>query len=342
MVGMKIPAPLLAVAKRLGPLRDQVVFVGGMIRGLLVTDPAAGPPRPTDDVDLIVDVPSRQAYHELGDRLRELGFQEDTEEGAPICRWMVDGVRTDVMPIDPAILGFSNVWYADARDHVSITSTPDGDLRHLDGPHFCATKLEAFASRAGGDLYHHDLEDFIGLVDERERLVDEIGTAPKEVRDFLAETVAALLASQPFLEALPGHLPGDSASQGRLPLLVSRLRRIAGLRTPTATPAGPLSIFPPPPPVAVPSRATRRAPAPFGPSIEGPSAAAGPVLLRSSNLRSAEYDARTGALTVGFHRGRSYVYTGVPPAIYEGLLGAYSAGRYFHRWIRNRYPYRRL
>src|SRR5688572_7597047 len=98
---MKIPPSLIAVAKRLGPLRDRVVFVGGMIRGLLVTDPAAGPPRPTDDVDLIVDVPSRQAYHELGDKLRELGFREDVEEDAPICRWVVDGVRADVMPIDP-------------------------------------------------------------------------------------------------------------------------------------------------------------------------------------------------------------------------------------------------
>jgi hypothetical protein len=339
---MKIPPSLVAVAKRLGPLRERVVFVGGMIRGLLVTDPAAGPPRPTDDVDLIVDVPSRQAYYELGEQLRELGFQEDVEEGAPICRWVVDGVRADVMPIDPGILGFSNVWYAGASDHARITKTPDGEFRHLDGPHFCATKLEAFASRAEGNLYHHDLEDFIALVDERESLVDEIDTAPKDLRDFLAETVAGLLASQPFLEALPGHLQGDEASQRRLPLLLSRLHRIADLRIPTAKPAPLPSVFPPPPSASVPPRATHRSSIATGSPKLWPTVAPGPVPLRSSNLHSVEYDPTTRSLTIQFHSGGIYRYAEVPSGVYEGLLRAYSAGRYFHQWIRNRYRSQRL
>jgi hypothetical protein len=32
-------------------------------------------------------------------------------EGAPLCRWLVKNVAVDVMPVDPAILGFGNVWY---------------------------------------------------------------------------------------------------------------------------------------------------------------------------------------------------------------------------------------
>ena len=80
---MKVPPSLVAVAKRLCPLRERVSFLGGIIRGLLVTDPAAGPPRPTDDVDLIVDVPSRQAYYELGDELRELGFRRTSRRALP-------------------------------------------------------------------------------------------------------------------------------------------------------------------------------------------------------------------------------------------------------------------
>lgn len=100
---MKIPAPLLTVVRHLGPVRERVVFVGGMIRGLLVTDPAASAARPTDDVDLILDVPSRHAYYKLGEELRALGFQEAmVDEDAPICRWIIDGVRADIMPIDPA------------------------------------------------------------------------------------------------------------------------------------------------------------------------------------------------------------------------------------------------
>src|SRR5580700_2506454 len=99
---MKIPDPLLVVARHLGGLRDRVVFVGGMIRSLLVTDPAAGRARPTDDVDLIVDVPTQLAYYALNKTLRDQDFREAHEEGAPLCRWIVDGVRVDVMPVDPA------------------------------------------------------------------------------------------------------------------------------------------------------------------------------------------------------------------------------------------------
>jgi len=79
---MKIPEPLLTVARNLGDLRDSVVFVGGMIRAILVTDPAAGRARPTKDVDLVIDVPSHAAYFNLGARLRSRGFHEASEEGA--------------------------------------------------------------------------------------------------------------------------------------------------------------------------------------------------------------------------------------------------------------------
>ena len=41
---MKVPEPLLAVVRALGALNDEVVFVGGMICPLLVTDPAASAP----------------------------------------------------------------------------------------------------------------------------------------------------------------------------------------------------------------------------------------------------------------------------------------------------------
>ena len=78
-----------AVAIALGDLRDQVVFVGGVVRGLLVTDPAVEGSRATKDVDFITaGITSRAAYYaKIHRRLRDRGFQEDTSEGAPICRW---------------------------------------------------------------------------------------------------------------------------------------------------------------------------------------------------------------------------------------------------------------
>ena len=42
-------AHLLNAARKLQPLLDELVFVGGCVTGLLVTDPAAAPVRPTRD-----------------------------------------------------------------------------------------------------------------------------------------------------------------------------------------------------------------------------------------------------------------------------------------------------
>jgi hypothetical protein len=56
------------------------------------------------------------------DRLRALGFSEDSREGAPLCRWQHGELVRDVMPLNASILGFSNRWYADAlRTPVEVT-----------------------------------------------------------------------------------------------------------------------------------------------------------------------------------------------------------------------------
>jgi hypothetical protein len=50
----------------------------------------------------------------FGERLRALGFSEDSLEGAPLCRWIRERTILDVVPRDENILGFSNRWYKDA------------------------------------------------------------------------------------------------------------------------------------------------------------------------------------------------------------------------------------
>ena len=47
---------LTKVAKRLGPLLREVVFVGGCTTALLITDEAAAEVRPTFDVDVIAEI----------------------------------------------------------------------------------------------------------------------------------------------------------------------------------------------------------------------------------------------------------------------------------------------
>ena len=99
------------VAAALGSLREQLVFVGGCAAGLLINDPGAAPIRATLDVDLVAHVTAVTQYHGLEEQFRQLGFKHDTTADAPICRWRYRGVEVDLMPADPAILGFANRWY---------------------------------------------------------------------------------------------------------------------------------------------------------------------------------------------------------------------------------------
>ena len=71
---------LEAAARALEPMLDEVVFVGGCVTGLLITDPAAAGVRPTADVDVIAEVYSYAEYDGLSQRLRELGLIEDARE----------------------------------------------------------------------------------------------------------------------------------------------------------------------------------------------------------------------------------------------------------------------
>jgi hypothetical protein len=164
----------------------------------------------------------------LAEQLRGRGFSEDTSEGAPLCRWLIDGIIVDVMPTDEATLGFSNRWYREAFEHATLTVVEGVAIRVVTAPLFLATKLEAFRTRGHEDfMASHDLEDIISLVDGRSELVEEVGLTPAALQLYLATTFRQLLANPLFLDALPGHLPGDAASQQRRPLLLERLRRIS-------------------------------------------------------------------------------------------------------------------
>jgi len=216
------------IAQALGPLREQVVFLGGAAAGLLLTDPAAPSIRITRDVDVIVEVGGRGDYRAIEKLLEEQGFRHDFSEGAPICRWCLGDLLLDVMPTTPEILGFSNRWYPDAIRTSHFTELPNGlQIRLVSPPYFLATKLEAFFGRGGGDyLGSHDLEDFISIVDGRARILEEVMASSSALRNYLKEKLQPLLLDEQFHYALQGHLPGDVGSQARLPWLLKQLQAL--------------------------------------------------------------------------------------------------------------------
>jgi predicted nucleotidyltransferase len=220
---------LAVVAKGLGELKEKVVFVGGATIGLYLSDPGTSEPRPTDDVDCVVEAASRAKYSELEERLRRLGFQHKTGEGEPICRWQFSGISVDVMPADSKILGFENRWYPDGMANAAKTTLPDGqEIAVFSLPYLTASKIEAFLDRGRGDFVASvDLEDIVTLADGCADFQTRIVQAPKKVRAYIAKHFKGFLADDRFQDALPGHLLGPSPT-GRTERILTIVREIVG------------------------------------------------------------------------------------------------------------------
>lgn len=222
---------LIPIAQALGDLCESLVFVGGCATGLLLTAQRAQAIRATQDVDVVVHALSMVDYHAMERAIESRGFKHDLSPEAPICRWVWNGIALDLMPTEPGILGFHNRWYPIAVKTATRVMLPRGvEIQLITAPVFVATKFEAFHGRGNNDyLASHDLEDLITVIDGRQELIQEIQDSDQEVRHYVVMEMNKLLDDRDFLLALPGHLPGDAASQARLPELMRRVRTIAAL-----------------------------------------------------------------------------------------------------------------
>ena len=229
-------AILELVAHALGPVCDDVVFVGGCATGLLLTQARPDRIRITEDVDIVAQALTVHDYHAIEARVRAQGFSNDMRPDAPICRWVYKNMTLDVMPTVKDILGFANRWYPLAIATAQLVTLRSGQsIKLISAPVFIATKLEAFKDRgkdASGQpdfLGSHDLEDIITVTDRRPELIDECRAMPAELRDYLAQEFSTLFANADFETTIAGHLPGDAASQTRLGKLKTTLRSFTSL-----------------------------------------------------------------------------------------------------------------
>lgn len=204
---------LRAVAQALQPLNQKVVFVGGATIALYGNPDNAFEIRPTDDIDVVVELATYGSFAKLEERLREIGFVNDTEAKV-VCRYKIRGITVDIMPTDSKVIGFSNQWYPEGFKHaIPYELTERGSIYIFSLQHLVATKLEAFFSRGKTDfLFSRDFEDLVYLFENAEGIEDTLTNCSGHLKDYLVSSFKLLLQHGDFEEGLFAHLHPTHAS----------------------------------------------------------------------------------------------------------------------------------
>jgi hypothetical protein len=218
---------LEAVAIGLGEMLQQFVFVGGTVVELYAPIATRAETRFTDDVDCIIEIASLAAYYDLEMQLRLLGFQDDMDSDAPICRKIYRGIKVDFMPTDEKILQFSNRWYKtgflEAQDYQLSNQIT---IKILPVAYFMACKLEAFFSPSRKyhlDMYaSHDFEDMIYLLDNCPQFITQIKKSNMDLKNYFVEKWTYLLAQKSLVYALSGILR-DSENEKRILNIIKQI-----------------------------------------------------------------------------------------------------------------------
>lgn len=193
-----------AVHNALGDLRDEVVFVGGATVSLYV-DRMAEEVRPTEDIDIVVELWAHNDYAALDERLRKMGFVNDQDSGV-ICRYIVQGIIVDVMATGENALMFTNRWYADGFKNTMNYQIDENSIKIFTPPYFIASKIEAFKGRGHNDgRTSTDFEDIIYVLENRGAIWDELKSANEDVRTYLQDEFRNLLTVEHFEEWVDVH-----------------------------------------------------------------------------------------------------------------------------------------
>ena len=198
-----------AVARALGDLASEVVFIGGAIAPLLQTDPPFSEARPTSDVDGVVASHTYADTEALRVRLEARGFRQDPKNGKHAHRWRdPSGIPFDLVPAGKHLGGSGNPW-----DTIGIATAVEATLgggvriRHVSAPAFLAQKWAAHHDRGRDDpLASYDLEDVLALLASRPRIVEEVAMAPATLREHVGQQARAFLDSRDAEDLLAAHL----------------------------------------------------------------------------------------------------------------------------------------
>lgn len=212
-------AVLTEVATALQKLNREVVYVGGAVVSIYVTDEAADEVRPTQDVDLFLEIVSVADLENVREQLTVLGFLQSADDDV-ICRFRYRNYKVDVMSTQEVGWAPANPWFAAGMNNTKrITIAPNLTIQVLALPYFLASKFEAFHGRGADARQSHDVEDIVYVLDSNNAWETEIATAPDDVKNYLLQQLQILITDE---EILLSHL----ADFKRAKLLNERLKTL--------------------------------------------------------------------------------------------------------------------
>lgn len=214
------------VAKALGPLNNQVVYVGGAVVSLYIDDPSADDVRPTKDLDLTMEIASLGELESLREDLVARGFVQTAMEDV-VCRFKYDDVLIDVMATIPIGWAPGNRWFEQGFKKAFTFDLDDLQIRLLPLPYFLATKFDAFFDRGIKDIYaSHDYEDIVYLLNHCSDISDQVLDSEDDVKIYLKESASKIIESRSLKEAIVGNLFYEKQEQ-RFDLIIKKLTNIA-------------------------------------------------------------------------------------------------------------------
>ena len=97
------------VASALGELNNEVIYVGGAVVSLYVTDQGAEQPRPTKDIDISVQISSYSQMDILREKLANKKIYPASSEMV-MYRYSYEDILIDFIPFEETPLGPTNSW----------------------------------------------------------------------------------------------------------------------------------------------------------------------------------------------------------------------------------------
>ncbi|MFZ4057549.1 MAG: nucleotidyl transferase AbiEii/AbiGii toxin family protein [Ferruginibacter sp.] len=214
---------LKAVAHALSNLNAKVVFVGGATISLY-PDRQVFEVRPTDDIDVIIEILNYRDRAKLEERLRLIGFSHDIESGI-ICRYTIQGIIVDIMPTNDTSIGFANIWYPDGFEKaIDCALDENSEIMILSAPYFIATKLEAHKGRGKNDgRTSQDFEDIVYVLENRTSIWEELDAADKSVNNYLKTEFKILMSNPNIFEWIDVHVERGIPSATQL--IIDKIKR---------------------------------------------------------------------------------------------------------------------